>query len=450
MFSISALPGLATGETIQESAPAPAPAIEFTVQTGHTAEIHGLEYAPNGKFFASAGKDSTIKIWSPGGTLIRTIRTGFWVDCLAVSHDSQLLLAASRMGGNIFLLSLEGRVVHRFPSIQMVTSVALSDDNRTVAVGTIKGLVLFQLDGTAETQLHPEGDSSDLPTKGSAFFPHEIESLLFTHEGHIVGGYSDGKLRFWTYEGKLVRTITAHEYGIKTLALSPDDKTLASAGMPYLLADTATNMKSLTKLWDLEGNPLGQFSSHLTQSLRFTSDGTQIVSGGSYDHHIDFCSKTGVLLRTITTPKGEFRSPRLIALSPDGQTLISADENFNPPGLEMWDTDGRFERSLRGLSGPMTNVTVSPDGASIVTLSGDRLVRIWSLTGRLIASLPGHTEYPTGLAYAPNGTIFASSGNELITWTRFGEKIAVETGFHDGAGVLAFSPDSRYLFCGDG
>jgi hypothetical protein len=39
--------------TADESAVPPTP-IEFTVQTGHTAEIQGLEYAANGKFFVSA------------------------------------------------------------------------------------------------------------------------------------------------------------------------------------------------------------------------------------------------------------------------------------------------------------------------------------------------------------------------------------------------------------
>lgn len=449
LLTISALLCTAGAAEAQGNDPVPRSPIELTIQTGHTAEIHGLEYAPNGKFFVSAGKDSTIKLWSPAGTLIRTIRTGFWVDHLAISRDSQLLLAASRAEGNILLLSFDGRVVHRFPNLQFISSVALSDDNRMVAIGTIKGLVLYRLEGTVETQLQAEGDSSKTEAKG-ALFPDEVDCLLFTHEGGIVGGYADGKLRFWTEEGKLIRTVVAHDYAIKALALSPDGKTLATAGMPYLFPDVAKNIKALTKLWDLEGNALGQFPSHFTQSLRFTPDGMQIVSGGRFDHHINFYSKTGGLSNSITTPSGVLQSPCLIALSPDGKTVLSADDNFNPPGLGMWNVDGRFEHSFYGLSGPITNVAVSPDGAMIVTLSADRLVRIWSISGRLIASLPGHTEYPTGLAYAPNGIYFASSGSELIIWSRFGEKIAEEKGFRKGARVLAISPDSRFLFCGDG
>jgi WD40 repeat protein len=92
----------ASGPADEPPAPTPQPPLELTVQTGHTAEIHALEYASNGKFFVTAGKDSTIKLWSPEGTLIRTIRTGFWVDYLALSRDNQLLLVAPRVGERSF------------------------------------------------------------------------------------------------------------------------------------------------------------------------------------------------------------------------------------------------------------------------------------------------------------------------------------------------------------
>jgi hypothetical protein len=48
-----ALP-LWSGAAAQEAASAPP--VEFTVQSGHTAEIQGLDYASDGKFFVSAGK----------------------------------------------------------------------------------------------------------------------------------------------------------------------------------------------------------------------------------------------------------------------------------------------------------------------------------------------------------------------------------------------------------
>jgi WD40 repeat protein len=434
-----AIPSLGSGGS-SDTVTSPTTPIEFTVQAGHLAEIQGLEYSTDGKFFVTGGKDSTIKLWSPTGTLIRTIRTGFWVNYLALSHDNQLLLAASRTG-TIFLLSLEGRVIHRFPDIPMhegfVSAVAISNDNHSVAIGTTKGVVLYRLDGTADTRVQTESDNS------------EIESVVYGEHGPVTGSF-DGKLRFWSNEGKLLRTVIAHEYAIKTLALSPDGKTLATAGSPIFFAEIPKNIKPLTKLWDLSGNPLGQFSSQFTQCLRFSADGASLVSGGLSDNQVKIYKRSGELVRAITIGSGAHRSPYLIAPAPDGRTLITADDNIDPPGLEIWNADGTFERALLGLSGPMTNVVTSPDGNLIVTLSADRLVRVWSINGRLMASLPGHKQYPTGLAYAPNGKYFASSGDEVILWSPLGQKLDEFTGFKNSAGALAFSPDSRYLFCGDG
>lgn len=430
--------GEAAGQATASAAVAP---IEVTIQTGHLAEIQGLEYASDGKFFVTSGKDSTIKLWNPAGTLIRTIRTGFWVNYLALSHDNQLLLAASRTG-TIFLLSLEGRVVHRFPAILpkegYISCVALSDDNRNVAIGTTRGLVLYRLDGTTETRL-PTADDGN-----------ELESVLYTRDGKLIAGYYDGKVRFWTNEGKLLRTLVAHEYSVKTLALSPDGKTLATAGSPVFIGKVPANIKPVTKLWDLEGNSLGKFASQFTQCLRFSSDGAYLVSGGLSDNEVRIYRKSGELVRSIKVGAEADRSPYLIALAPDGRSMITADGNIDPPGLEIWNVDGTFERALLGLSGPMTNVVTSPDGNLIVTLSADRAVRIWSITGRLVASLPAHKEYPTGLAYAPNGKYFASAGEDVILWSPEGQKLDGFSGFKDNTGALAFSPDSRYLFCGDG
>src|SRR2546429_9741916 len=67
-------------------------AVGLVVQSGHTAEIRAVEYARNGRVFATAGKESMTIIWSPGGALFRTIVSRFWVDALALSCASNTLL----------------------------------------------------------------------------------------------------------------------------------------------------------------------------------------------------------------------------------------------------------------------------------------------------------------------------------------------------------------------
>jgi WD40 repeat protein len=424
------------------NAPAP-PVIEMAIQPGHSAEIHGLQYAPSGQFFATGSKDSTIKLWSPAGTLIRTIPTGFWVECLAISRDSRLLLAAARTG-TMALFSTEGRLMRSLPALTIrdgfIDAVALSPDGRYAAIGTTRQIVLYRLEDAAVSRLQIDGSAPD------------VDDLLFTPDGRLISAHADGQIRFWSGNGKAPRTIAALDYPVRTLALSPDGKTLASAGsfLPFAAA-VAKPPKLQTKLWDLEGNLIAQFPSHATCSLRFTADGQYLVSGGRNDNHVNIYRRNGELVRTIRVGTGSHRSPYLIALSPDDRTLVTADEEFDSPGLGLWSLDGGFVRALGGgAGGTVNNAVWSPDGQLIVTVSLDRIVRLWSPTGRLLAALPGHQGYAEALAFAPNGKVFASGGDEVILWSRTGEKLGTVAGFSNGAAVLAFSPDSHLLFCGDG
>src|SRR5215470_1221084 len=123
-------------------------AVELVVQSGHTAEIRALEYARDGRFFATAGKDSTIRIWSPGGALIRTIVMRFWVNALALSRDSNTMLVAQQTGA-IELWSVDGTLVRKLPAVPIqrgvIRSSALSDDGRYAANERTRDIVLYRL-----------------------------------------------------------------------------------------------------------------------------------------------------------------------------------------------------------------------------------------------------------------------------------------------------------------
>src|SRR5215470_979418 len=171
-----------SGDAQRGSAPQP---VELVVQSGHTAEIRALEYARDGRFFATAGKDSTIRIWSPGGALIRTVVTRFWVNALALSRDGNTMLVAQQTGA-IELWSVDGKLVRKLPSVPIqrgvIRSAALSTDGRHAAIGTTREVVLYRLADGGETPLIGEGSASS------------VGSLSFTPDSaRLVSGHRDGK-----------------------------------------------------------------------------------------------------------------------------------------------------------------------------------------------------------------------------------------------------------------
>src|SRR5436309_2706971 len=117
-------------------------AVELVVQSGHTAEIRALEYARSGRFFATAGKDSTIRIWSPGGALIRTIVTRFWAGALVFSaaHAGELSFESPKIQNGVFTWEIVDALVSGKADVNRDGTITLDElqayVSRNVAVKT--------------------------------------------------------------------------------------------------------------------------------------------------------------------------------------------------------------------------------------------------------------------------------------------------------------------------
>jgi WD40 repeat protein len=142
-----------------------------------------------------------------------------------------------------------------------------------------------------------------------------------------------------------------------------------------------------------------------------------------------------------------------VAVSPDGAHIVSGSGDNT---LRLWDTrtGTAIGESLKGHGDRVLSVAFSPDGARIVSGSADNTLRLWNArTGAAIGEpLKGHGSRVWSAAFSPDGARIASGSadNTLRLWdARTGASIGEPVKGHSGeVNCVAFSPDGFSIVSG--
>ena len=148
------------------------------------------------------------------------------------------------------------------------------------------------------------------------------------------------------------------------------------------------------------------------------------------------------------TLRGHFEAVISVAVSPDGQRIVTGSEDRT---AKVWETaTGRELLTLKGHRGPIYSVAFSPDGQRIVTGSADKTAKVWeALSGSELLTLKGHRDAIVSVAFSPDGRriVTGSVDKTAKVWeATAGRVLLTVTGC-----VVAFSPDGERIVttCGD-
>ena len=234
----------------------------------------------------------------------------------------------------------------------------------------------------------------------------KVNDVKFSLDGDLLAVATH--IGVWLYDahtGSEIALLNDKPKNVRTIAFSPDGKTLATGGR---------SREGAIQLWDIAtatqvsamGKGIGSVG-----VLAFSEDGKTLASV-SLRRGIEFYAwdvDTGLEVSHFKGQQNHFNSGTL-AISPNHRFFASAGGNK----IFLWDTETQtLKHTIEADSA--SNLAFSPDSKTLV--SGRMTIQLWDVeTGNQMVRLDGHADKVDALSFSPDGKTLAISNSSREIW----------------------------------
>ncbi|KAJ1300928.1 hypothetical protein OPQ81_003354 [Rhizoctonia solani] len=362
------------------------------ILTRNSAPFKYAVFSPDGLQIASCSSNRSVRIWDArSGDVLHHLRGHTRsVACVRYSPCGSFIFSGSNDGSIRMWNTRDGTAVgNPFKGhSDCVTSIAVSPEGDRIVSGSLDRIVCVWHRSGGELMASPFQGHTD-----------SVRSVEFSADGARIISVSDDKtVRVWNAQG---RTRCDAEEGLYTnislivdTAVSHDGALIAFGDHEGTIGVWNIQNATLETTWRLQNA-----NSRQTLRLIFTLDDTHVLAA----------YRDGVL-RMIDVQTGELAgdpgrfSPhecveeRLLALSPDGRSAVSA--GLLRTALDIWDVQAnQLVRSIEEKrSRHYLDAVFSSNGPWLATRDFDGVVEIWDrFTGQHIADFSCGGICPIGL-----------------------------------------------------
>ena len=339
---------------------------EIYVQTGHTASIVTIAFAPDNRTFATAGEDKTIKLYdaATGAEFLTLAGHTGGVSSVVFSPNGKTLASGS-FDGSVRLWDIaQGKEIPFLTEkLDFVTGVAFSPDGKSLAVGAWNGVSLIDVNSK---QIKFYGGVQQLETCC------RVWTVAFSADGKkiIFGGQEFGKgfVRIVSLPsgeiGELEGAYRDNFPPVYSVAVSSDNFNYAIG------TQNGTRVVRFDKkgLEPPEGKWIEKFADHISRSVVFQPKSNALITGGSLNF---FDILTGKKTKSLNYDSFAH------AISPDGKTLVAVN---TAKEITIWDTvSGKLKKTIKPAVEEYKNVWLDAEGKYVAGIKTDNSAVFWEL-----------------------------------------------------------------------